>query len=92
LEGAGAGAGVNCDGEDIQIKLFSNPAFQAKLKKLLMHTDKPSGSTTEVTQPCDQELFKTKNNILPTVSDEAAREDTKRFNSSRYLCPTSKQI
>ena len=72
-------AGVNCDGEDMQIKIFSNPSFQEKLKAQKVIVDKPSASTTEITQACDQELFKTKNNYLKEISDDDVRDDTKRF-------------
>eukprot|EP01038_Epipyxis_sp_PR26KG_P005611 gene5611-7747_t len=54
-------AAVNCDGEDVQIKVFSRPEFQNKLHNAGIIVDKPSGSTTEITQTLDAgPLFITK--------------------------------
>ena len=50
-------AQVNCDGESSQIDVFATTTIYQEVKEADITVDKPSGSTTEITQACDQELF-----------------------------------
>ena len=61
---------VNCDGEDRQIMGLANEERQRKMLAANVFVDKPSSSTTEITQGCDQELFITKNNYLKSITNE----------------------
>ena len=53
----GKTAEVNCDGESSNIDVFAKPAVYQVIKEANIMVDKPSGSTTEITQACDQELY-----------------------------------
>ena len=71
---------VNCDGEDVQISVFSDIEFQHEYDKHNVFTDKPSGSSTEITQACDTgPVFLTKNNFLKGLSDMDVQDDTIRI-------------
>ena len=48
---------VNCDGEDTQIDSFSDEEFFKEVTAANIMVDKPSASTTEITQACDQDIF-----------------------------------
>ena len=51
-------ASVNCDGESAQIDVFTKPKVYDMIKAANIMVDKPSGSTTEITQACDQLIYK----------------------------------
>jgi hypothetical protein len=70
---------VNCDGEDRQIMVLANEKRQRELVAANVIVDKPSSSTTEITQSCDQELFLTKNNFLKDTNDDQILTDDFRF-------------
>eukprot|EP01038_Epipyxis_sp_PR26KG_P017284 gene17284-23836_t len=74
--------GTNCDGEEIQIRLFSEHIeFIEKLKQRRVVVDKPPGSTTEITQALDHgPIFITKNNYLKGITDNDIAIDW-RFNA-----------
>ena len=54
---------INADGEDRQIMILAATEMQRILLTENIVVDKPSSSTTEITQSADQELFETKNNF-----------------------------
>ena len=72
---------VNIDGEDRQIMVMANEERQRKMLAANVLVDKPSSSTTEITQGCDQDLFITKNNFLKDLDDEILNADDFRFSN-----------
>ena len=66
---------TNCDGEDQQIDCFSDDAFFQEVKQANVMTDKPSASTTEITQACDQDIFKEGKKENSKITDEDVDTD-----------------
>lgn len=71
---------VNCDGEQIQIEVFSQKAFQDQLETQKITVDKPSASTSATSQPLDAgKLFLITKKYLSRISDGSVEQETTRF-------------
>lgn len=71
---------VNCDGEQIQIEVFSQKAFQDHVETQNITVDKPSASTSATSQPLDAgKLFLITKRYLSRISDGSVEQETTRF-------------
>ena len=61
---------TSCDGEDRQTMALADEERQRSLLAADVDVDKPSGSTAEASQGCDQESFIAKSDFLKDVSDD----------------------
>ena len=61
---------ASCDGEDRQTMALADEERQRSLLAADVDVDKPSGSTAEASQGCDQESFIAKSDFLKDVSDD----------------------
>ena len=65
---------VFLDGGDDQLEPFKDPNFQAKLKQLNISAVNPAGGSTEITQACDQRVFRDMNNYSRGLNGKSARD------------------
>ena len=64
------------DGEPVQISVYNVPDVLASLKANNIVIGKPSGSTTEITQPCDNSnLFKGPKTSLKNINDSDVMDE-----------------